>query len=158
MTDADLMRFAADAHLGRLARTLRLLGFDTAYSNAFTKTGLLRLAGEENRIVLSRNPAFATPATVQSFRVVSENYLEQIKTVVRQFGLLSALRPFTRCLVCNGLLHTVAKETIEQGLEENIRRYYQEFWQCESCLRIYWKGSHYRRMCALLNRLQQDVA
>ena len=147
--------FIADVHLGKLAKALRLLGFDTLYSNAFSPAQLCSLAAAENRVLLSRGAAFGKGAHFQSLVIQSENPEEQIIQVIQQLGLHDKLHPFTRCLVCNGLLHSVPKEKITSQLQENTARYFNEFWQCADCSRIYWKGSHYDRMLRLVEKIEQ---
>jgi uncharacterized protein with PIN domain len=146
--------FIADVHLGKLARALRLLGFDTLYSNAYTATDLRNLAVAQQRILLSRSAAFNSYPELHALVVQSELLQSQLQQVVQQLGLSSHLRPFTRCLVCNGLLSIVSKETIAKQLEPNTRLYYNNFWQCLQCGKVYWKGVHYNRMQALVRSVE----
>jgi uncharacterized protein with PIN domain len=145
--------FIADAHLGKLARVLRLLGFDVLYNNAVADTGLLAAALEQNRILLSRNRSCARNTAVRSLIICSEDPNEQVQQVVQDLHLKNAFRPFTRCLVCNEMLAAVSKESILPRLEQNTSRYYNEFWQCAGCKRIYWEGAHYLRMLALVQKV-----
>jgi uncharacterized protein with PIN domain len=142
--------FIADVHLGKLAKALRLLGFDTVYSNAFTPAVLLRLAGAESRVLLSRSAGLTAHTEVLNLHIQSPDPEVQLCEVVHRFQLYQTFRPFTRCLICNGQLSTVPKETIRDQLEPNTATYYEEFWQCELCRRVYWKGAHYHRMHALI--------
>lgn len=151
---ADMVKFIADVHLGRLARILRMLGFDTVYSNSFPATEMLRIAAAENRIVLSRNAALAkNKAAVAAFHIRSEDVREQIRSVINSFAL-EPFHPFSRCMVCNGLLQAVKKESINMQLEENTTEYFNDFWQCQNCKKIFWKGSHYEHMLRLLKDLE----
>src|SRR3954463_5944006 len=93
--------FIADVHLGKLAKALRLLGFDTLYKNAFTAAQLLTLARAQHRVVLSRGSAFRKHPDVTAVIIESENPEEQLLQVVQQFNLAIKLQPFSRCLVCN---------------------------------------------------------
>ncbi|MFL5742573.1 MAG: Mut7-C RNAse domain-containing protein [Flavisolibacter sp.] len=141
----EVPRFLADVHLGKLARSLRLLGFDTAYQNNYSYTELLHLAVEDHRVLLSRNAAFAK--TVASFfQVEGEDPMNQLHQVVDHFQLKESIHPFSRCLACNGKIELVKKEEIDNRLEPDTRKFYEKFWRCESCGKIYWKGSHYERM------------
>ena len=146
-------KFIVDVHLGKLARWLRLLGFDTVYQNFFTNIELVRIAKEERRVLLSRNLAFKKLDNVLPFIIESEDPRQQLKQVTTHFQLKNKLRPFSRCIICNGNLEIVSKEQIKDQLEENTAAFFNEFWQCENCKRIYWKGSHYDRMVSLLERL-----
>lgn len=139
-------KFIADVHLGKLARLLRLLGFDTLYKNDYTSEEFLQIGSEEDRIVLSRNSSLARNKQIKCLIIASEDPLLQLKQVVHQFGLTNQIRPFTRCIICNGILNPVTKESVHHLLQKNTAQYFNEFWQCEKCKRIYWKGSHYERM------------
>jgi hypothetical protein len=138
-------KFVCDVHLGKLAKLLRLLGFDTAYENSFTKIELVNIGGEQERIVLSRDRSLSK----NNFKVIiieDEEPMHQLKQVVDALVLKNHFQLFSRCLICNGELKTVSKEEISNLLKENTSHYFNEFWQCMNCRRIYWKGSHYEKM------------
>jgi uncharacterized protein len=147
-------RFIADVHLGRLARYLRLLGFDTVYRNDYKIEELTRIADVEQRILLSRTAALAKHGTQHYLLVTSEGPKQQLKQVVQSFTLKDHFLPFSRCIACNGLLEAVPKESILSLLEKNTSDYYHEFWQCNTCKRIYCKGSHYVRMLNTIQDIQ----
>ena len=138
-------KFIADVHLGKLARLLRLLGFDTFYENNVTINDLLRLSTDQDRIILSRNKLFSKKSN-KSFLVIDENPSIQLKQLYDHFHLKDQIHPFSRCIVCNGTLEAVTKEKISVLLEKNTSQYFNEFWQCKHCKRIYWKGTHYENM------------
>lgn len=144
-------KFICDVHLGKLAKALRMLGFDTAYENKFTNADLMRIAVEQNRMLLSRNCSYSKNENLQSFIITSEHAASQIKTVFDHFDLKNKIHPFTVCLVCNQPLHKVSKENIISQIPLNTAKYFHEFWQCNNCERIYWKGSHYKRMLKEIN-------
>lgn len=148
-----ILKFIADVHLGKLAKSLRLLGFDTAYKNDYSNSELLQLSQQENRVFLSRNIAAQNWVSISCFVVTSEDPFEQLKQVIDHFNLQNQFRPFTRCIVCNGLLEAVAKENVLPWLEKNTAQYLNEFWQCNCCKRVYWKGSHYERLLKTIERL-----
>lgn len=146
--------FIADVHLGKLARRLRMLGFDTAYSNAFSNEVLVQMALEQQRIVVSRNAAIGRRAPLlQTFLIVDDDPAVQLQKVLQHFHLLQHIHPFSRCMVCNGLLEPVLKENIINELPEKTAIYYTEFWQCTHCKRIYWKGPHYNRMMRFIQQI-----
>jgi len=146
-------KFIADVHLGKLARLLRLLGFDTLYKNDFVAKELIEISHEQNRILLSRNISFSKNKNITFFPVTHENSMIQLKQVVEHFDLKEQFQPFSICLICNGSLQPVRKENVLYLLEKNTAQYFNEFWQCKNCKRIYWKGSHYERMFALLDEI-----
>ncbi|HEY0058162.1 MAG TPA: Mut7-C RNAse domain-containing protein [Flavisolibacter sp.] len=144
--EKPLYTFAADVHLGKLARMLRMMGFDTAYSNSWSFADLLAVASAQHRVVLSRNPQFALRPEITSIVIASDNYRAQLKQVELQLSIMKNSFPFSRCLTCNGTLAAVSKEKVAPFLKEQTQRYYQKFWQCVSCQKVYWEGPHYNRM------------
>jgi uncharacterized protein len=149
------VKFIADVHLGKLARYLRLLGFDTWYKNSATNSELKSLASSENRILLSKSELFADDTSFKSCIIKTEDSFLQLKQVIGEFKLKEDFKPFSRCMICNGLLEVVEKNTVEEKLEENTARYYHEFWQCTGCKHVYWKGAHYKRMIQLIEGLKK---
>ena len=147
------VNFVADVHLGKLARLLRMLGFDTVYKNDFTLDELLKIGEDQNRILLSRNSSLSKTHTDRCFVVSDENPFAQLKQVIQHFSLKDQLHPFSRCLVCNGVLESVPKGSVADLLQKNTASYFQEFWQCSDCKRIYWKGSHFEKMLAAIQTI-----
>ena len=149
-------KFVADVHLGKLARTLRLLGFDTSYKNSFTNEELVAIALEEDRVLLSRNEFLPKKnASLRFLHIQNEDPFQQAKQVVAALALANSFQPFSRCLICNGALNPVAKDPVLERLPPNTALYFEAFWQCTNCGRIYWKGAHYNRMLQLIERLKQ---
>lgn len=141
------IRFVADIHLGKLSRLLRMLGFDTAYRRDFTGNDIIELAIDERRIVLTRDRGLLKNNDVShGYCVRAEDPLRQAREIVRRFDLSSSVKPFQRCMVCNGSLAFVKKADIVDRLPPNTIRYFDEFFQCEMCGKVYWKGSHFERM------------
>lgn len=147
-------KFIADVHLGKVARYLRLLGFDTVYKNSYTKYELRSIARSENRTLLTKNLLFLKDTNLHCCIITTDDSLLQLRQVVNEYQLKESFQPFSRCRVCNDILETVAKETIENKIEENTSRYYHEFWQCAGCKRVYWKGAHYKRMMRLIEEAE----
>lgn len=146
--------FILDVHLGKLAAYLRLLGFDASYSNHYREAEIAEIASTEDRILLTRSAALlkryrGTPG----FKVNSTTPYEQIKEVLDHFHLKGLTEPFSRCMVCNGKLTRVSKENVKALLPPKAILYFYEFYKCQGCERIYWKGSHYGKMLNLVKRL-----
>lgn len=140
-------RFVVDANLGQLARYLRLLGFDATYRNSFTDAEVAQIASEEKRIVLTRDRALLQHKIItHGYFVRAVKPREQVREILARLDLYRTLRPFTRCLRCNGELETVDKEAVLQQLEPKTKRYYDRFRRCKACGQAYWKGSHFNRM------------
>lgn len=147
-------RFILDNHLGRLAAYLRMLGFDSLYRNDFDDDELAELSSAQERILLTRDKRLLMRNQVQhGYWVRSKEPRRQLVEVVRRFDLAPAVRPFQRCVRCNGLLQPVPKAEVLQRLEPLTRRYYDDFHHCEECGQVYWKGSHYARMLGFIEQI-----
>jgi uncharacterized protein with PIN domain/sulfur carrier protein ThiS len=145
-------RFVADVHLGRLARYLRILGFDTLYHKEWNDTDLADRATQERRILLTRDRGLLKRAAVDHGYLVRRTEPRgQLAEVVERFDLARSLRPFTRCPVCNGLVEPVKKAEVLPRLPPLTAQHYREFWRCPQCGRLYWKGGHYRSLEGLVS-------
>jgi uncharacterized protein with PIN domain len=147
-------RFVLDTHLGRLAGYLRMLGFDTLYRNDSTDEQLARTSSEEHRILLTRDRGLLKRSTVTHgyyIREVSPRRL--LAEVVCRFDLAGSAKPFTRCLVCNEILREVPKEDVASRMPPLSRAHYHRIRECPGCRRVYWDGSHYRRMQRLVDEV-----
>ncbi len=152
--DSLKIRFAADRMLGRLARMLRLLGYDTTYSPGVTPRALRECAQKEGRTILTRGDFTARfPAVEKIFCVKPENAAEQLREVVVHFRLDARSGLFTRCTLCNGLLREVAKAEVESEVPPKIFAIYADFFRCEDCRHVYWRGSHVERILKKLEAL-----
>lgn len=151
-------RFLADNHLGRLVRYLRLLGVDTAYSNALDDPQLAQLAHDENRVLLTRDRGLLKRKLVShGYCVLPDHPREQLKAVLERFDLYGELAPWSRCLRCNGVLRPVEKAAVVERLEPKTRLYFDEFHQCDACGQVYWQGSHYGELAQLVEEVRQKV-
>ena len=140
-------RFFADAQLGRLARYLRLLGFDTLYQNSIDDAVLVRQARSEHRIILSRDRALLMRRDIShGLHLRCDDPEAQLTHVIRRCDLARSCRPFTRCIECNHPIEAVPKQEVVQCLEAQTIASFDEFWRCAGCNRVYWKGSHYDRL------------
>ncbi len=149
-------RFVLDVHLGRLARHLRLLGFDARWSNDATDAELARVSAVEQRVLLTRDRGLLKRREVtRGYFVRATVRSEQLQEVLTRFDLVGSIRPFGRCLACNGLLRPVAKSVVEDRLPPRTRRDYDEFHQCQGCGRVYWQGSHYDALRAVVDEAQR---
>ncbi|MGM0986950.1 MAG: Mut7-C RNAse domain-containing protein [Pseudomonadota bacterium] len=152
-------RFLLDAQLGRLARYLRLLGFDCHYRNDIGDAELAARAEAEQRVVLSRDRGLLKRKRIHLAHYVrADAPWQQVEEVCREFDLLPAFAPFTRCTHCNGRLVAVTKEAVIDRLEPLTRQYVDDFLQCEACGRLYWHGSHVSRMEERVARLRRTLA
>lgn len=142
-----MVRFIADRMLGRLAKMLRLLGYDTVYSPELTGIQLVDIVQREGRVLLTRGQAekrFPGLEAVYSLR--SDYPPEQLREVVQHFALDPKRGLWTRCTLCNAPIHQVDKQSVESLVEPKVFQLYQEFFRCSGCGHVYWRGSHVERI------------
>ena len=132
-------KFILDTHLGKLARYLRLSGFDAVYSNDFEDSEIIKISLSDNRIILTRDKGILK------------------NKVIRRFDLESLIKPFTICSSCNGKIVTVSKDLILEQLKSLTKKHYNRFYMCGECKKIYWEGSHYKRIKDFINSLSDFV-
>ena len=151
-------RFVVDVNLGRLARLLRVLGFDVWWSSEADDQSLAEISLEQQRILLTRDRGLLKRrAITHGLFVHSQQPEQQTLEVIRRLDLSERLKPLTRCVRCNGDLAAVRKDEVIDDLEPLTRLYYGEFSRCADCGRIYWAGSHYQRLLGLVERLRDQL-
>lgn len=147
-------RFVADAHLGGLARLLRMAGFDTLYDNHFHDSRIAAVAAAEQRIVLTRDRELLKRREItHGCYVHALKSAEQLREIFERLDLARSARPFTLCLHCNAPLHAIAKALALPRVPPAVRERYQRFSICDICQRVYWEGTHWQRMRALLDQV-----
>lgn len=148
------LAFVADAHLGGLARYLRMLGLDTLHDTGLADATIRALAAAQARIVLTRDRELLKCADVSIGCYVRALEPEsQLQEVDRRFGLAARSTPFSRCLRCNGALARIEKSEVAATLPAGVAASQESFARCPGCGQIYWPGSHFRRMRVTLARL-----
>jgi uncharacterized protein with PIN domain len=134
-----------------------MLGFDVLYKNQCDDEELAQTSVQQKRILLTCDRLLLMRKIVKyGYFVRSRNIDEQLPEVVRRYQLQQKLRPFTRCMSCNGLTHPVDKSAIEHLLEPGTEKYYDEFYQCENCQKVYWRGNHFDRMQSIIDKLRSQ--
>jgi uncharacterized protein len=152
------VRFVVDVHLGRLARHLRLLGFDTRWSNDLDDATLSAIGEAEHRVVLTRDRGLLKRRCVtHGLFVHAEHPIDQAAEVVRRLDLANRLAPFTRCLRCGGRLAPVDKADVLARLEPLTRMHVDEFHRCARCGQVYWRGSHHARLAGVVEQIGAAV-
>lgn len=137
-------QFILDVNLGKLARYLRIGGFDTLYSNSYEDKEIADISARGNRIVLTRDRDLLKRSIIQRGHWIrSQNALLQYHAVLERFDLIDSVSYYSRCPKCNGKLRQVDKKDILDRLAPKTAMYYDDFKVCDSCGKIYWKGSHY---------------
>lgn len=154
LTEENILRapleeisFAVDANVGKLARLLRMAGFDTFFDQTMDDEPLAEKARQEERILLTKDRALLKRKAVIYGRLI-RNIMpaDQLREVILLYGLQNETKPFSRCLCCNDVLRPAAKKDIVERLKPLTKKYFDDFHICPACERIYWPGSHRDKM------------
>jgi len=149
-------RFVLDVHLGRLARALRLLGFDSAWNRDATHEGIIETARGEHRIILTRDRNLLKSGEVtHGYWIRSSDPEAQLRDVFARFDLRSQAKPFARCSVCNGEIVRISTEEGRREAPPAVRDHCDEYHRCSGCGHLYWKGTHYARLAEFIDRTMQ---
>ena len=152
----DTLFFIADGHLGQLARYLRMLGFDTFYKNEIADAVLAEISENERRILLTRDRGLLKRKMVEFGCLIRYlDPLDQLRQVAKRYNLMKVCQPFSRCIVCNGILEPVKKQDILHLLEPKTKKFFTIFKQCALCGKIYWAGSHMAYMNKIIENLKE---
>jgi uncharacterized protein with PIN domain len=147
-------KFVLDVHLGKLARLLRLLGFDTLYKNDYADAEIVRTSVQERRIILTRDRGILKrKAVTHGYLVRSTEPEEQAREIVRRLDLSAQVKPLIRCVRCNGLIARVDREAVLPRLPPKVAASTDDFYQCVSCRQVYWPGTHLEGIRATIARI-----
>lgn len=152
-------RFTADNNVGKLARWMRMMGYDTALFKEKDDRQMIRTALAENRVVLSKDAKFmkrrlVTNGTLKAVLVKEDDPKLQVQEVIRALNLDCHFRPFSLCLECNAALLARDKRAVRDLVPPHVFRTQTRYWECPACHRIYWKGTHWRAMARKLADLE----
>lgn len=146
-------RFVADVHLGTLARNLRLLGFDTVWRRDLDDATIIDIASAGRRIILTRDKGILKNGRVtHGYWVRATDPEKQLDEVLHALDLGRSIRPYTRCMECNGKLDHIARSEAAGSVPLQVFLAFREFKRCHRCGRTYWRGSHLRRLDAIVER------
>ncbi len=141
------MKFIADVMLGRLAKRMRLLGYDVLYDRKLDDNELIRISLSQNRTILTRDVALAhRPLAANHIWIASDDTTEQIEQVLAAFPSEEPPRPLTRCSACNGLLEAASRAHVKDLVPQYVYEKYDDFLCCTVCDRVYWWGTHVEKM------------
>lgn len=147
-------RFVADAHMGGLARLLRMTGFDTLYDNAYEDSQIERLAAQDHRIVLTRDRDLLKRRSItHGCYIHARKPSKQVEEVFARLDLTHSARPFTLCLDCNTPLRPLDRDEAINRVPPDVARRHHNFSTCDHCRRVFWEGSHWQHMKALITQL-----
>jgi uncharacterized protein with PIN domain len=151
-------RFILDVHLGKLARYLRMLGFDAAYERDHDDVTIIDLSLQQQRVILTRDLGILKQSRVtHGYWLRHAEPGQQLQEVLLALDLFRQLQPFTRCLDCNGRTYPVNRNAIRGQIIPEIFQRFREFWQCHDCMKIYWRGSHYESMLRQVKSWGQEI-
>lgn len=153
--------FIADSNVGKLARWLRMMGYDTLFFNNIDDSRLIHVALKERRVILTKDTQIirrriATSGQLKVILIESDDSKEQLRQVVKELGLDCCFRQFTRCLECNQSLIPRSKEEVKELVPPFVFQTQTQYMQCPSCLRLYWQGTHWQRMKRELEKLAAE--
>lgn len=147
-------KFVADVHLGKLARYLRMIGLDVAYKNNFDDEEIVKISLNEKRVILTKDREILKRNEVnRGYFVRSTKAEEQVQEILNHFNLKKEIKEFSRCIECNELLAPIKKELIVNQLPRKVAQSQNEFYQCPSCKKNFWKGTHYLKMLSFIRRM-----
>lgn len=145
MNTAKSLKFIADCHLGKLAKYLRMMGLDTLFFDSIDDDDLIELSKQDDRVILTRDKLLHEQKTSNTFYLHSIDNLEQLRELDRAFSIKSN-REKSRCTLCNVTLKEIDKQEVLDKIPKKVLKYFNFFEICPKCERIYWHGSHYKRM------------
>jgi len=148
-------KFIADVHLGRLARYIRMLGFDTLYKNNFNDDESVKTSIDEKRTILTKDRDILKRSVVtHGYFVRTSEIKKQLLEIINRFDLKNQIKEFTRCIECNSILESVLKEEIMDKLPPKVSDSQESFFICPGCKKIYWEGTHHHKMNAFIQSLK----
>ncbi len=137
------LKFAVDCMLGKLAKALRMMGFDTFYQSYIDDADLVDIAYREDRIILTRDVDLTNRKKAKKYLwIKSTNFIQQIKQVRKEFNLEENKKPLSRCLICNEELKPIQKERVKELVPEYTYKTQDDFYKCSGCGKIYWSATH----------------
>lgn len=158
MIEPVKLTFIADANVGKLAKRLRMLGFDTLFVSGIDDDELIRIALKEGRIILTKDRGIlhrriVSIGKVRAILIESDKVREQIRQVIDTLGLGPDFDTFSLCMECNESLEHRGKEEVHELVPPYVRKTQEQYMQCPRCERIYWRGTHWEKMSKELEGL-----
>ena len=150
-------KFICDVHLGRLARYLRMMGFNVYYKNDLSDEEIVKISLMDRRAILTKDRGILKRNKVtHGYFVRNTKVEEQTKEILKRFDLQKGINEFTRCLECNSDLMKITREKIVLDLPPKVNQLQEEFYKCPGCGKLYWKGSHHKKMLAFIQSIKNN--
>ncbi len=155
------LNFVLDVHLGKLARRMRLLGFDVDYQKERHDSELASISAATNRILLTRDVQLLKRKNItRGLFVRNTDPEKQIIEILERLDLWEECNPFHRCIECNGIIEKIIlnnnNESLKNKIPEGVLKWCKEFFICNTCERIYWKGSHYEKLQKIIQKITDE--
>ncbi len=143
--------FIVDAMLGKLAKKLRLLGYDTLYSSSMEDDEIIQLAKNENRILVTKDVPLSEKTKkeqIETVQITKEDEIEQFLQINEKanLGKCTVSGNNSRCSVCNGTLQFIEKNEVSDKVPLGVFENMNDFWKCTKCEKIYWEGTHIKNL------------
>ena len=153
------MKFVVDCMLGKLAKWLKILGFDSRFFSRIEDEELLSVAAQEERVLLTRDNGLmqrAAKADVQALFVEHEDWRQQLTQVLDAFELRDKIRPYSRCVECNQALKKISRDKAKNLVTPFVLETASGFALCPQCHRAYWQGTHHQEMEYTIEQLLEN--
>jgi uncharacterized protein with PIN domain len=152
------MKFILTNELGRLARWLRILGFDAAFTPNKVRSELIIASLREDRIIVTRDSRMSPVSGIRILKIRYDNVKEQLAQLLRDLNIgLDDSALFSRCILCNEELKYIMKEKIKDKVPEYVYKTQQDFVICPRCNRVYWHGTHWGNVRKLLSEIKVSI-
>ena len=152
----DNLKFLVDSNVGKLAKWLRMLGYDTVFFSGSDDSHMVKIALDEGRVILTRDTQIVKRRVVTSGRlkvimINSDNPRRQMRQVIEALNL-DCVHPFTICLECNQPLVKRRREEVKDRIPPYVYKTQNQYMECPACQRIYWRGTHWEAMLKKINK------
>ena len=147
-----MTKFLVDRMLGQTAKWLRLFGVDAEYAPKGDDRELKRIADDDDRVILTRDKELSI---YEDALYIEERGIDDIlKKIIEEYDL--EIKPFSRCSLCNGKIKTIKRKNVKDRVPEGVYERNDEFWICDNCHQIYWKGTHWDKILAKIEKLSNQ--
>ncbi|MBE0515082.1 Mut7-C RNAse domain-containing protein [Sulfurimonas sp.] len=141
------MKFIADCHLGKIAKYLRIFGFDTLYFQSIDDDDIIEIAQKEERVLLTSDKVlYERMRHHNALYLAHAGFEEHLREIFYHYKLFDKVKPLSICIKCNGELEEIDKLEIIDELKAKTKKYFDTFARCKECGRVYWHGDHYKNM------------
>ena len=154
------IKFFADNNVGKLAKWLRMMGYDTRFFNGSDDSHMIAIALAEGRVILTRDTQImrrrvVTSGQLKAILIQGDEPEQQMRQVISSLNLDCQFRPFTICLECNQPLVPRTREQVKDLVPPYVFQTQVQYVECSTCHRIYWRGTHWQAMTGKLNKFMK---